>query len=234
VIVEHWQYLVDAYSDLLVNPISMRSALLGLQAIVSVHGFAPVSKAMAVAISQAPDEATTALIAALPEMQTEDHGLVLVCADQLRWHRTFLMRLWEVAQFFDDKRPFLEFLDLKDRAQWRDRFVILRQAICFLPSFRNDLVDLAVCFAKDDAAIVRNESVKLWVEGIKQDRSFIHAFEKLVTGKWQSRLIATKIVAQTGVLEEFEGYVRQLGQDSVENVRFSLSQTFEQNLTSAE
>jgi hypothetical protein len=117
----------------------------------------------------------------------------------------------------------LPFIDLKSVVPWRDRMLILRQCIEFVPFLGAALVEHAIEFADDQVAIVRNESVKLWVALIRADREIARNVCRLGEMRWQTRLVATKIIAAVGMCEEFVELGRGLSGDAVFNVRYGLA-----------
>jgi hypothetical protein len=134
-----------------------------------------------------------------------------------------MSNLAKFCRFLDDKARLLPFIDLKSVAPWRDRRIILRQCIEFVPFLGASLVQHAIEFAEDPVAVVRNESVELWVALIHADREIAKEVPKLVEMKWQTRLVAAKIIAAVGMCDEFMDVAKSLSEDPVFNVRYGIA-----------
>jgi hypothetical protein len=86
-------------------------------------------------------------------------------------------------------------------------------------------VDLAIALANDETAIIRNESIKLWIAGIDMDSEFVRAMEKLVFGGWHARFVAAQIIEKMGVRPEFADFAEILSRDAVDTVRWCMART---------
>jgi hypothetical protein len=190
---------------------------------VARNSFAEFYEALAAAIELDPDSAAEALVKCAGSLKEEDQALTMMCAEQLGTNRVFLRHLFTFSDRFADQHQFLRFLDVKRAPEWRDRYVMLRQAILFVPLYASELVALAVQFAGDEVAIIRDASVQLWAELIRTHQAAAEELGKLLDAKWQTRLVAAKVIGEVGIFNGFEKMAEILGQDNVENVRYCLA-----------
>jgi hypothetical protein len=119
-------------------------------------------------------------------------------------------------------RRCLRFIDVKRAPLWRDRVVMLQQAVLFVPVLGDEIIEIAVRFAQDDVAAVRNSSVRLWVELIRDKAERAECIGRLVENGWHTRLVAAKVIREIGARGVFEAMAERLSRNHVENVRFCM------------
>jgi hypothetical protein len=215
-------HFVAEFNSLLRSPAAAKTALEGLPAMAAANSFAAFCESFAVAIELEPDSAASALVKCGRTLRDGQHMSALLFAEQLGSNRNFLNGLFEFSGHFRDRRQFLQFIDVKKASKWRDRMVILRQTILFVPLFARDVVGPAMQFADDEAAIVRDSSVVLWVRIIAQYGNAVADLAKLLEKKWQTRLVVAKVVRQLGVRPELHEIAERISKDEVANVRTCL------------
>jgi hypothetical protein len=218
-------HLVAEYSSLLQGDTTAQTALEGLRSAVATNGLSAVYDALTIAIQKEPDRAATALLETIGDVPPGELALAMLCAERLATNLVFLRNLFAFARACGDMRRFARFIDVKRAPLWRDRVIMLQQAILFVPAFGDGIVESALQFAQDDVAIVRNWSVRLWVELIRNKGERAESIQRMIANKWQTRLVAAKIIREIGAGGMFEALADRLSRDEVENVRFCMQDT---------
>lgn len=214
-------HFVSEYCRLLENPATTKSALQSLPAMVEANGFTPFYEGLIAGGSS--DLLAMAVVSAAKFLKSGEEDVALAVAEHLRGNSVFIGHLWEFAGHFEDKTPFLGFLDISGATKWRSRYLVLQQCLNFAETFGSSLVDLAEKFAKDDTAIVRTLSAKLWAQLIGSDSRVAGALERLMTDNWQTRMVVAKVVGTVGITAELEALAYRLSRDEIRNVRFCLA-----------
>jgi HEAT repeat protein len=223
VIVSLTPHLAVEYGVFLKQPETAEIALPRFSEMVELHGFRAFFEEFKVSIHQIPDFAAIALLKAAQLLKVEDEDILFEWAEELSTNRVFLHGLFKFSGHFGDRRQFLKFIDGKRAEEWRVRSVMIEQAILFVNLFGEELVEQAVELAEDEVAMIRNLAVLLWVELIRKDVKQIGKVMLLLSGGWQKRMVAAKIVAAIGRRPELEEVAEKLSTDPIGNVRYCLA-----------
>jgi hypothetical protein len=81
---------------------------------------------------------------------------------------------------------------------------LLQQAILFAPIFGHEIIAIAGQFSQDNVAIVRNWSVGLRVELVRDKGQRGECIGRLVENRLQTRLVAAKAIREIGAGRVFE------------------------------
>ena len=218
--------LVREFSSLLASASTVEKALQSLPLMVEANGFAPLIDAIERAAELKRDLTAAAVLKCLCYLRDEERDPVCSMLSGFVGSVTFLGSLANVAEHFEDKRKFLMFLEMKERTleKWRDRMVALDQSLLMVDELRGDLLHVAVSFANDDVAVIRNKSVTLWVEMIKRNSNIVEYVELLLSSNWQARMVAAKVIGAVGFInDQAKELAQRLVRDEVPNVRYCLA-----------
>jgi hypothetical protein len=212
-------HFIQEFQSGLENEVTTEAALSGLRQMVSVHSFSSFASSAAVAGGLKPDETVLALSHALEFVPATEEPLVLACLSGLAHSRQFILNFGRFADWVNEKAAFIAAIDLKAIKRWRDRLVYLKELRRFVGCAVNETIECACAFAGDDAAVVRNASVELWLELIRVEATVASRLTRLAAEGWQTRLVAAKVIGRLGPLPELKELRRQLKEDPVESVR---------------
>jgi HEAT repeat protein len=215
-------HFMQEFQSGLESEVTAPAALSGLRQMAAVHAFTPFAAAVTAAGRIKPDETVLALSAALDSITAAEEPLLLACLSGLTQSQQFILHFGEFADRVSEKGSFIQLIEVKSIKRWRDRLCYMKQLLKFVRCARNEVTESACAFAGDEAAVVRNASVELWLELIGQDRATASRLAKLAGEGWQTRLVAAKVIGRLGPLPELEELQRQLGADPVESVRLCI------------
>lgn len=217
-------YLIDDYLLLLQNNSTAESALSSLKSIVQANSLGSVYQDFVLALSSFPEKGINALLLTAPIVHPSEHLLLIKIAEQLKDNMLFVSKLSLFASIIGNAEPFFNYLWPNDGASWRIRYQLAHQARAFIPYFKSRLISLAIMYSEDEIAQIRNESVHIWKEIIKEDPEAINNLFQLLESKWQTRLVAAKVVSGEEIMSELaQEMAKILSKDSVSNVRYCLA-----------
>ena len=215
--------LVDDFKPLLVARETARAALKSVKPMVAVIGFAPLVESFKVAMKLQPDGACAVLLNISRVVDKNEHPLLVECAWELRTNKVLIEYLRKFSIVFDDKEVFLKMLDPEGIKKWRVRRCLLEQAVLFIDVFHERLTAVAAAFSNDAVAIVRDQSITLWAELIKDRPETAQSALEMLNGSFQVRLILAKLIGLTGIQAPFDKAAEILSKDPVSNVRYALA-----------
>jgi hypothetical protein len=170
-----------------------------------------------------PDPSVVALLNCLEFLKPDEAPALLKLIEPLMGNTVLKANLSKFCRYVEDKAKLIEFMGLESVARWRDRMRLMKQCIEFIPFLGCSLVQKAIEFADDEVAIVRNESVHFWVALIRACPEVAKEVSRLMDRKWQTRLVAAKIIGAVGVIDDFADLATVLSGDEIFNVRFAMA-----------
>jgi hypothetical protein len=218
--------LIDEFGALLQRSDTLPSALKSIPPIVIENGFRAIIPYFSKAMEIDPEAVATVLVNIACLVSPEEHSLILEYAFALRYTTAVISHLADLANIISDRDAFLKLLDPSDvpKEGWRIRLDLLNETFKFIPVFKERLLNIVQIFTEDDVAVVRDASVDLWIELMKNLPAAVECARGLMFGSWHSKLVLCKIVGKTGdeypILKE---EIKVLARDKVSNVRFHIA-----------
>jgi hypothetical protein len=209
----------DGYLSLLTHRATMEGALASFLSMAQYGGFQLYFSAFSDCIRFFPEKCAEILIHLAPLVDPMEHLLLYKCAKLLRHCPVFLNQLYQFSRSFESKWPFMNFFKIERMKDRNERLIMARQAELFVSDFGQDLLPIAMNFAEDESAVVRNQSVYIFCELYRSDKAVVNTIGSLAKGSWHQRLILAKIIAELGVPEELEKWGNVICSDNVQSVK---------------
>ena len=215
--------LVGPYLELLGNSSTMESALDSFCLVVEENGLEPLLNVFVCAIRAYPEKCARMIVECSKRIEMCEQRLLFRCAKMLRHLPEFIARLHQFSGAFETKRPFLKFFAIGRMRTWREKLLYAQQAVLFVEDLGCEMLEVAVEFADDSAACVREQSVKIFVALFNLDQTMADAIGTALRDNWHMRLVLAKVIAETKLPVAFWEAAKVLANDSVPNVREALA-----------
>lgn len=213
-------HLVDEYCTLLVNQNTVRDAFPSFPMIAKANGFGSLFDAFMTAMKIDKNDAAVALLETVKVIDFQaDEYLLIQAARELLTFTPFTWRLHQFSENFVHKLDFVELLNPTKLNDWRTRFALLKQCEEFVKELGCALCRVAEMFSEDSVAVIRTESVNLWIELLKHSNCIRDTMvERLTRGSWQKRIVLIKVLSNVS-RQGFDHAIEALKNDEVEIVR---------------
>ena len=217
-------HLTELYVSLLQSPETMATALDSFGAMVEYAGLAPLFLAFAHASQVYPEKCAVVLLECSHNPMVTDDNLLYRCAKLLRHVPAFITRLYEFSRCFEWRCGFLRLFRIDRMRSAEERLLYAEQAALFASEFGARLLDVALDFARDEVAEVRDASVKVLVALFLADQSTAETISLLLHEPTEQRLVLAKVIGETHLAPAFWDTAKVLSHDPVPAVRNCLSQ----------
>ena len=227
---------VDKFKQLLKNPRTMQTAIEVIPKMIQVNGLDPYFECLNYATSFFPEDVDNVLLEIAKYTKDSEKDSLLELFKNVE-SQTFkcISKVYEFSQYFEDKKIFFEMINPALEKQWRNRLILLNQAILYANDFntlnekKRILIDYAYFYTKDPIAYIRNESIRLIIIILKNDPSYFKEFaDTLINSEnWQQRLLLAKIISHCNNFndETVLFYIKRLANDKVSNIQDSIANT---------
>ena len=215
--------MLTLYLELLTNSATMEKALNSFVPVAEANGLEPLSAAFSTAIRSYPDKCAKVLVECAGRIDVSQHRLIFRCAKKMRHIPEMVERLYDLSAPFETKMPFLEFFVVSRMRNWREKALYAKQAVLFVQDLGSAMMDIAVDFASDENATVRDESVKIFLAIYQLHQNLADSISAVLQRTWQMRIVLAKLISEAGLPVAFWEAAKQLSTDSVELVRNCLA-----------
>ena len=218
--------LVGPYLELLENSSTMERALDSLSLVVEENGLECLFNSLIRAIRAYPDKCAQLIVdcAVTGKIDASEHRLLFRLAKLLKHVPEFVVRLYQFSEVFEAKRRFLKFFTISRMRSMTEKVLYSQQAALFVKDLGSEMLPVAVGFARDDAACVRNESVKIFVALYDQDERMAERISAALLETLQMKLVLVKVIVALKAPVAFWEVARVLVYDSVMDVQSVLAE----------
>lgn len=213
---------VKEFNSLLTSESTCATALSYIRQILENNSFRHFTDSFTAAAKISPEKTVNALVGSVDLILPKDEETFYRVAEILRHNEEFLSKLHVFYQYLENKQWICELLMIDPQQKWRSKHILCIECIKMAPLFKEKLVPHAHALSNDNIAIIRNQSVDLWI-ALFNETDIVDEFKKLLKGGWHQRLVAAKVIGKIGMQPSFELFAEMLSKDEVENVRSCLA-----------